>query len=164
MVEGAGIVDSIRDEGWVMDGDRQLTELNDLLSWDEEGVHTRRDIADEAVAEIKRMRARVAKLEAERERIGIALEWPSQEGDTTLLDAVKEATQFGVLLCESRTRVEALEAAARDVVFEPVGNPHAKCNSEAIMALEALVPDQPVEVDYATAIDMAMNDELGDGG
>lgn len=66
-------------------------------------------LAQSATERALKAKARVEELEAERERIGIALEWPSQEGDTTLLDAVKEAAQFGVLLCESRTRVAVLE-------------------------------------------------------
>lgn len=38
-------------------------------------------------------------------------------------------------------RVAELEAAAREVVFAPVGRRRATCNSEALQALESLVPD-----------------------
>ncbi len=42
-------------------------------------------------------------------------------------------------------RVEALEKAAREVVFAPVGKRRATCSSEALFALERLLPDDMAE-------------------
>ena len=67
-------------------------------------------------------------------------------GERTLVDAVDclaaQAWDRGEPPDQlAEARVVELERAARNVVFEPVGKRRATCNSEALMALETLVPD-----------------------